>query len=255
MSNFFELIEKYKFGLLAALSAYIIIFMYFQMDSYTKYFKIEPFHDGSYVEIPPEDIPLMSDNIMLPDDYQPGDIKNMALDANDDRKSSMTDYSDSRSASDVEKSVYDLENQFYRDAGGDQERERIRQNMENRNDDQKTTTTNKTDNSNQGSSDNKYGGQTMVKWSLKDRKPHQNDTYWVRNPGYTSYGNGTVFINISVNQNGNVISATYNAAQSSGATERMIEQALKYARMSRFNYSTVAAKNQTGWIRYTFVSN
>lgn len=248
MSSFFELIERYKFGLLAATTAYIAIFMYLQMDSYTHYFKIEAFHDGAFVEIPPEDIQLSKDNIMLPENFRPGEVKNIVADANDDRPSSMDDYSDYPSSSDVVSDVYDYEKQLYNDAGGDAERKRIQDQMDARNAENKTTSDKNPNNQETGSSENKYGGHTMVTYYLKGRKAQK-----LANPGYTSNGNGTVVIDVVVNQNGNVTTASLNSSKSIGATARMIEQGLTYARKTRFKYSS-ETKNQKGWIKYVFVT-
>ena len=65
MSNFLALIDKYKFGLIATLSVYVAIFIYLQMDSYKLYFPIEPFHEGSHVDILENDIKLKPENILL----------------------------------------------------------------------------------------------------------------------------------------------------------------------------------------------
>jgi len=93
----------------------------------------------------------------------------------------------------------------------------------------------------------------MVDWSLSGRTAHQNNNWYVRNPGYTcGYGSsGKVSVQIIVNQNGDVVSAT--ASGSASANDCMIQQALKYAKLSRFNYSGSAPKTQTGTIIYTFV--
>lgn len=253
MSRFFDMIDKYKFGILAALTVYIGIFMYLQLDSYDHIFEISPFHDGSYVDIPDEDIKVDHNNVLVPSDFQPGRIRNMVTDANDDRPESMTDYSEYQSSSDVQKSVYDLEQQMYNDAGGDKDRERIKQNWDKRNESSTTTSTDPKNTQESGaSSPNKYAGATLVDFDLKNRTPYQNNSWYIRNPGYTSLGSGKVVVDIIVNQNGNVISAVINSARSAGSTERMREQALKYAKMSRFNYSSSAPKTQKGTIQYIF---
>ena len=89
MNKILDAIDKYKFGILAALTAYILIFMYLQMSSYTHYIPIEAFHDGSYVEEPKE-IPINPDNILAPTDF--GDVKNMSRDVNDSRERSNEKY-------------------------------------------------------------------------------------------------------------------------------------------------------------------
>jgi len=96
----------------------------------------------------------------------------------------------------------------------------------------------------------------MVDWELSSRNPHQNNNWYVRNPGYTcGYGSvGRVTILIKVNQGGSVTLATYDASQSNGANSCMIEQALKYAKLSRFDYSGGAPSMQQGRITYTFIS-
>ena len=99
-----------------------------------------------------------------------------------------------------------------------------------------------------------YSGNVMVDWLLKGRTPHQNDNWWIRNPGYTcGYGSsGRVTVHIKVNQNGDVVSVVPVAT--AGSNKCMIEQALSYARKSRFNYSSSATSQQEGTITYTFIS-
>ena len=52
--------------------------------------------------------------------------------------------------------------------------------------------------------------------------------------------------------NGDVVSATYDEIQSQSANSCMIEQAVKYAKMSRFSFDN--KKSQAGRITYTFVT-
>jgi hypothetical protein len=94
----------------------------------------------------------------------------------------------------------------------------------------------------------------MVDWDLSNRKPHNNNSYYVRNPGYTcnENANGIVVVNVRANKNGDIIAATYDETKSSNATTCMIENAIKYAKLSRFEYST-QTNQQTGYIKYTFV--
>ncbi|MFY7667576.1 MAG: hypothetical protein ACOVQG_02465, partial [Crocinitomicaceae bacterium] len=67
-------------------------------------------------------------------------------------------------------------------------------------------------------------------------------------------GSGTVHISISVSQSGYVSKATYDPSKSKNASSCMIEQAEKYAKISRFNYSGNAPAQVTGYIIYQFVS-
>lgn len=251
----FDWIERYKFGIIATLMVYIAIFMYLQMDSYDHYFEIRSFTDGAYVKEEPE-LEIDRDNIQIPQDFEAGDIKNMANDVNDSRKRSYEDYAYNNNAKDVEQSVRDLEKQFYNEAGGDAERKKLEQQMKDRQEKQTTSSTTNNNNtpSNNGG-DIAYKGKTMVDYSLKDRQPFQNNKWYVRNPGYTcGYGSGVVHIDIKVNQNGNVTTAEYNPSKSNGASTCMIEKAIEYAKKSRFAYSSKAPSSQSGWILYTFVS-
>ena len=255
MSNFLDLIDKYKFGLIATLAVYMAIFIYLQMDSYTRYFPIEQFNEGSHVEVPEDDIKLRPENIQVPSDYNV-DVKNMSRDVNDDRERSSENYSQNKSLADVEAEYKALEEQMYKEAGGHKTRDEIRKEMAARKEAATNVKTNTNPKPAQEGGDVAYSGNVMVDWSLAKRSPHQNNNWYVRNPGYTcGYGSaGTVTVMIKVNQNWDVTSATYDPAQSSGGNQCMIEQAVKYAKKSRFDYSGSAAKIQTGRITYTFIS-
>ena len=255
MSNFLELVDKYKFGLIATLSVYIAIFCYLQMSSYKQSFPIEAFHEGSHVEIPENDIKLRSENIMVPSEYN-ADVKNMARDVNDTRERALEDYSENRTDADIEAQYKALEEQMYRDAGGDKTRDEIREEMNDRKAAAEIAAANNKIEPAKVGGDVVYSGNVMVDWSLAKRSPHQQNNWYVRNPGYTcGHGSsGIVTVIIKVNQNGNVTSAEYDSAQSRGGNACMIEQAVKYAKKSRFSYSASAGRIQTGRISYTFIS-
>jgi len=99
-----------------------------------------------------------------------------------------------------------------------------------------------------------YAGNVMVSWSLSQRTAHLNNNWYVRNPGYTcgQGSSGKITVQIKVNQNGSVIDAI--VLSSGGASDCMTQQAIKYAKLSRFNYSSTASTSQVGTITYTFVS-
>lgn len=231
--------------------------MYLQLESYTQYFPIQPFHDGAQVIVPEEEIELKQENIEIPKDFIPQDVKSFAKDVNDPRKQSDKDYFKNKSASEVEQEVKDYEKKLFEEAGGKDQRKKIEQEMEERKRKEKENASNKKKEENtQKGGDTGFKGRTMVHWDLTNRTEYQNNEWWVRNPGYTCGPgmNGIVVVIIKVNQNGNVISAKYDPSQSSGAYGCMIEQAEKYAKLSRFNYSSSAPASQTGKIIYTFVS-
>ena len=256
MNNLLGAIDKYKFGLIAALTAYVLIFMYLQMNSYQAVIHYEPFDDGARVEIPEDEIELLPENILVPQDFN-GEVKNISRDANDDREKSNKNWSENKSVADVEAEYKKLEQQMYADAGGSKTRDEIRREMESRKEKDLEKVKNQNTNSTPTNGGDKvYSGNVMVDWSLTSRNPHQNNNWYVRNPGYTCgyASSGVVTVIIKVNQNGDVVTATYDAGQSRGANPCMIEQAIKYAKLSRFNYSAGAESSQTGRITYTFIS-
>ncbi len=254
MSNFFDILDKYKYGLLATFAAYVALFMYLQMESYTQYFPIQPFHEGAYVEVP-EEIEIKPENVEIPEDFNPADVKNISRDKNDTREKSDDKWFQNKSLSQVEQSVKDYEKKLFEESGGEAQRKKIQQEMEDRKK-QNNTNNNKTKDNNATTGGNKsYSGDVMVDWVLSNRIPHQNNNWYVRNPGYTcGYSSGRVTVQIKVNQNGDVVFANYDAARSSNATTCMVEQAVKYAKLSRFGYSGSAPKMQDGTITYTFIS-
>ena len=252
MNRFFYIVDKYKYGIIAAFASYIAIFMYLQMETYTQYYPIEPFFEEPRLIIP-EEIKLKTENIQVP--TSGGEVKNIARDQNDTRKQSMENWSQNKASSkDVEQEVKNFEKQLFESAGGAKERERIKQEMENRKANQKASNQSPKNVSTSAGGNTAYAGSVMVDWSLVGRSPHQNNNWYVRNPGYTcGHGSaGRITVKITVNQNGDVVSAIPTSTGTANGC--MIEQALKYAKMSRFNFSGSAPKSQEGIITYTFIS-
>ncbi len=257
MNRFFDLIDKYKYGIIAVVAAYVFIFSYLQMESYTHYIPISPFQMGP--EIIDEEIILEKEQIEVPQEFS-GEVKNIVRDRNDDREKSMDNWSQSKPSKSIEQQVKEYEKKLFEETGGQAKRERMIQEYEEKlkkEAEKKKQQQNqaKTDNNSSGG-DKAYAGNVMVDWELSNRNPFQNKVWYVRNPGYKcGHGSsGRVVIDIVVNQNGNVTSAKFNAASSSGANPCMIEQATEYAKLSRFDYSTSAPSSQQGRIFYTFVS-
>ena len=91
MNNFFEFVEKYKYGIVAALISYIGIFMYLQLTSVPDYFEIKAFNEGARIEIPKEEVVINKENIEVPSDFQGGNVTNTARDLNDTRNRSDED--------------------------------------------------------------------------------------------------------------------------------------------------------------------
>ena len=260
MNNFFDLIDRYKFGIIGAFTAAISIFMYLQLTSVPEYKELKPYFESIEIEPILQEIELTPENIEIAPQFESGKVTNTARDANDTRERSDENWSSSKSYSDIEQSIKDEEKKMFEETGGEAKRKAIKEQDEERKQNQSQSKNDKSSapKSNNGATsgtNNAVKGNVMVEWSLSGRSPHQNNEWNVRNPGYTCghSSSGRVVVTIKVGQDGKVISAIPDAAGSSSANPCMIEQAVKYAKLSRFDYSA-AEVSQTGKIYYTFIS-
>jgi hypothetical protein len=266
MNNFLNLIDRYKFGILAVFILYISIFIYLQISSFEKSYFIDRWFSEDMIdknevmiELKPENLEILTNTT--------SSVKNITRNQNDKREKSTKEWSETkpytqsvkevpRSDKEIERSIKELEKQFFSETGGDERRKKI---IEEKNIKLAQKNENRTNTKNiatKTGGDKVFGGNVMVDWVLTSRDPHQNDPYFVRNPGYTcgDHITGLVTIKIKVDQSGRVIDAKFLAGSSKSVSPCMIEQARKYALMSRFNYSNTAPTQQDGMIRYTFVS-
>ena len=263
MDKILDFIEDHKYGIIIALIVHVIVFVYLQIETYEEAVYYEPWSfRGKNIEAP-DNLELDEENIQTVEEFElfdmmhPEDITSHVQSANDTREESdqpdayYTSYSGN-----AEQNVRDFESQV------------IQQLQEGRKQQQSDDGTNKTDiksgdegedkqatpaSGNEGSK-TKTTGKTMVTWKLEDRRPHNNNDWHVRNPGYTCGDvNGKVTVSIRVANNGDVTHAKYVPELSQNANYCMIRQAEKYALMSRFNYDPKAQKSQEGTITYLFV--
>ena len=98
----------------------------------------------------------------------------------------------------------------------------------------------------------RYEGNVMVQWGLENRVPHNNNSWYVRNPGYMCgfEKDGVLYIEIVVDDLGNVIKTTIDNTKSSNLTTCIISNGLDYAKKSKFS----PGKNkQRGYIIYKFI--
>ncbi|NDF60589.1 MAG: hypothetical protein EB100_05860, partial [Crocinitomicaceae bacterium] len=190
------------------------------------------------------------------------DVKSISKDVNDQREKSLENWNENKvvvknSSSKVENSVKELEKKFFSETGEAQKRAKIIEETQKLKDEKKSTISKKntTEPEIKGGAKS-FAGNVMVEWELTGRSPHQNNNWYVRNPGYTcgQGADGIVVVKIRVAASGNVIGVTYVPNMSSSANPCMIEQAKKYAAMSRFMFSADAPPSQEGTIKYTFVS-
>jgi hypothetical protein len=199
------------------------------------------------IEFDPEIMKMMDLDKTQPSE----EIYNLAADQNDTREKSYDDFSTQEIDDQVEFDAKQLEQQYFdewaatHDKGdnGSTADIELDKDKNNKNPNEINNSNIKTDGS------NAFAGSVMVSFNLKDRKAHS-----LPKPGYTCNSSGTVVIDIKVDKNGGMRTATYNPSKSRGADECMISKALKYARKSRFNLSNSAPSTQSGSITYKFVS-
>jgi hypothetical protein len=95
-------------------------------------------------------------------------------------------------------------------------------------------------------------GKTLAEWNMNGRSPYQKNPDYIKIPGYMC-GKGVnekIVVKIKVNSNGDVYYAQSMAPSS--ANPCCVEQALIYAKKSRFDYSEKPIEE--GTITYYFKS-
>jgi TonB family protein len=253
--------DRLFLALIAVALGYLVIFMMLQMSALEEQENIIPFNDATAEVQIKDELELTKDNIEIIDNSSNQNLTNSARDLNDTRKKSMDDWSENKPSSyqnsDPVQAAKDFEKQLFAEAGGAKERERIVQDMNERKDKKtKTNPTNPKTTSNANGSNNQFAGNVMVDFKLDNRTAFENNNWYIRNPGYKCGvgSSGTVMIRVKVNPSGQVIDAYLDEASSNGLNSCMIDEALTYARKSKFNFSQKAPASQSGYIRYRFVS-
>ncbi|NER14578.1 hypothetical protein GWK08_14075 [Leptobacterium flavescens] len=87
---------------------------------------------------------------------------------------------------------------------------------------------------------------TSISYSLKDRMHRK-----LPNPIYTCAQNGKIVINIKVDNQGNVIEATFNQASSNSRNGCLVDNAIAYALKAKFENNS-GKREQIGTITYLF---
>jgi len=106
-----------------------------------------------------------------------------------------------------------------------------------------------TQNPNTQRQDSRISGRVTVSYSFSN--PVRNAVNLIT-PAYRCEGGGQVRVNVTLNRNGNVITAAVDRARSSGDL-CMADMALEAAYGSRFNLDASAPERQTGIIEYIFI--
>jgi hypothetical protein len=245
VDKFFYYIDKFKFGILAAIATYTILFTYLQLKHINQLEPIERLFNESKVEIPDDEIELKPENIQVAPQFAGGEIKNTTKDLNDQRQFSDKNWSKTKGNSN-NKNSSDSEEKFENER---KNLEKIQQEVRERSNKPNTTKPNTTsrNNGSQSGSNFQFKGNVLVSYDVKSRSDAG-----LAAPGYSCKGAGKVAIKVRVDSYGTIISAKYDAAKSSGADQCMIDLALTYAK-SRSRFSS-GSGNVDGYIYYTFVA-
>jgi hypothetical protein len=248
--------EQFFKILMAIMTIYVGAFVYLELTTVRKETAIEADEFSVSMEEVPEEVELTLQQD--PSMSAGGEVRNVVRDASDTRQRSQQDWSQDAASStrsgNPEQSARDFERSLYDEFGGAKERERIQAQSAERMKNNSNGASGKINpTTNQSGSQNQYAGSVMVDFSLPGRTAFENKKWNVRNPGYTCGYNsaGTVVVNITVNNAGRVISKSIDQNRSTSASSCMMEQALKYAGMSKFNSGSGTV---SGYISYRFVS-
>jgi len=248
--------ERILLSFILTLATLILPMMAFVFISNDRYVHVEPFFEPDVDIISPEEqIEIDPNDVFFNQSEE--DLKNLVRNQEDQRPMSQTNYDQNNPSSDPYQRAKEYERQLFEEMGGDRDRKQIQEDM---NQKKNKVNTNIKDNKNNSNSDSpsksQYSGNVMVEFKLEGRSAYDNNMWFVRNPGYTcGYGaSGKVVVKIKVDKGGKVIEAIYDSTRSTGADQCMIDQSVKYAKKSRFNYKEGASSQQSGFIIYRFVA-
>jgi outer membrane biosynthesis protein TonB len=157
-----------------------------------------------------------------------------------------------------EENILDFEKEQFANAGGAEERKNIEAEINKRKKEreerEKKKQQQKTEGGNGGNIGSNTGtqGKTLAEWNMNGRQPHQKNPDYIKIPGYMC-GKGVnekIVVKVKVNSNGDVYWAQSQAPD--GANACCVEQAISYAKKSRFDFSQKPIEE--GTITYYFKS-
>ncbi len=245
--------EHYLKALIVVLSLYVGSFVYLELTTVKKeqLLSNEGLYEVALEEISPEEKEQIRQEMEL---QQSGALRSLARDANDTRPSSYENWSaqtGGASQGTPEQTAHDYEAEVFAQTGGAAARQRIVQESNKRIQELKQQGQSTDSKTTGPAQPNQFAGAVMVDFSVNKRSAFEGNTWHVRNPGYTCGFNssGLVYLQIEVNTAGRVAEVQYIAAKSKNASACMVEQALKYAKLSRFSPGEGTA---AGWISYRF---
>ena len=216
------------------LSFSTIVFIFVFLNLYTVENKFSLDTTVSEVTVEVEDIEIVKQEEHIKDEVG-GDVKNFSQDLNDSRETNNELAKNTEGENKTENQISEKEEII------------VTTKLESKPNDFKVSIPS------QVNSDFKYEGNVMVQWKMDGRTPHNNNSWYVRNPGYMCglEEDGLLYLDVTVNDFGNVIDVKINKEKSTNTNPCIIKYGVEYARMSRFSPSN---NKQKGYIIYKFIS-
>lgn len=252
MNSFLDSIDKFKYGIFAAMAAYLVIFIYVQSPTVPIEYQISPYLVEAELEIPEDEIELLPENITVTPRFNANqEFVNATRDENDKRKTSKDKWSE-QAAQDEQLSAKELEQKYFEETGGEAKREKILAEMEQRKKDEAAKNANKNKGEPKKGGDNAPAPEinTLASFSLANRSKVR-----LEKPSYMGDKTdvGKIRVKIKVDQGGTVIDAKFDPTGSTTTNKTMVDYAIEFALKSKFNYSSSAPAVQEGTITYTYV--
>lgn len=215
------------------LSLGTIVFIFILSNLFTVENKFSLDTTISEVTFEVEDIEVLKPEDKIKDEFG-GDVKNFSQDLNDSRETNNELSKNSLGENKTENQISEKEKNI------------VTTKLETKPNDFKVSIPS------QVNSDFKYEGNIMVQWKMDGRTPHNNNSWYVRNPGYMCgfEEDGLLYLDVTVNDFGDVIDVKINKEKSSNINPCIIHYGVEYAKMSRFSPST---DKQRGYIIYKFI--
>ena len=110
----FIFIDRHKLGILAAFSAYILVFIFLEIITYQTYFPIQPFNEQPTILITTDELLITKENLQLNQDFNYNDSKNISKDQNDLREQSINNWQENKSDKIIQ-SIKDYEKSLHQD--------------------------------------------------------------------------------------------------------------------------------------------
>lgn len=219
-------------SLVFSLTTIVFIFVFLNLYTIENNFDLDSTLSEVTVEV--EDIEIVKQEEQIKDEVG-GDVKNFSQDLNDSRETNNELAKNTEGENKTENQISEKEEII------------VTTKLETKPNDFKVSIPS------QVNSDFKYEGNVMVQWKMDGRTPHNNNSWYVRNPGYMCGfdEDGLLYLDITVNDFGDVIDVKINKEKSSNTNPCIIKYGVEYARMSRFSPSN---NKQKGYIIYKFIS-